>query len=38
MESLQNLKKEFSDEYRATKKFFEVYPEGKMNMHRTKKA
>ena len=29
MESLANLKKEFKDEYETTKKFFEVYPEGK---------
>lgn len=29
MESLANLKKEFKDEYETTRKFFEVYPEGK---------
>ena len=29
METLQNLKKEFQDEYLTTKKFFEVFPEGK---------
>ena len=29
METLPNLRKEFDQEYETTKKFFEVYPEGK---------
>ncbi|QOW11083.1 damage-inducible protein DinB [Kaistella flava (ex Peng et al. 2021)] len=29
MESLPNLRKEFDEEYETTKKFFDLYPEGK---------
>ena len=29
METLPNLKKEFQEEYQTTRKFFEVFPEGK---------